>query len=130
MRDSSGTNSEVALVFKEVFKQIGWGDEQITLIEESLGYTLPYKEYSCIAVAFKIPININDVRTNKPFVGYFRDLLDKVQNSPVADSLVYEKNQKISELESTIKLLKEEVQKLSKYEIHYNMELELRHSKK
>ena len=127
MQNLDVRESEVVTIFKEVFKQIGWGDEDIRLIEQA---SIPWEPKLCVAVAFQIPVSTRDVMTtNKPFMSYFKNLLEKARNSELVKDELALVEQKLIMANKASDELMERIKELEKYKMHHDLEMELRHGK-
>lgn len=125
MQNLDVRESEVVTIFKEVFKQIGWGDEDIRLIEQA---SIPFEPKVCVAVAFQIPISTRDIMTtNKPFMNYFKNLIEKARGSElVKDELALVEQKLVMANKATDELM-ERIKDLEKYKQHFELEMTLRH---
>lgn len=112
-------------VFKELFRLIGWGDENIQIIEQA---KWEIESYLPVCISFQVPIEPLS-RTNKPYVSYFGGLLNKVRNSQLVKQEIEhsENDLKIAKLE--IETLRKQIEELNQYKVHYDLEFKLKHGK-
>lgn len=124
------TRNEIFECLKVFIQQIGLNGTDVILSEDNV-VTLAHDPNVRVAILLPIPADPRlTITTNKPYVNHFRDLLDKVRQSPVVKSELNELQVKLKEAAGEIDFLRSEIQKLTKYETHYNLEMKLRHGEK
>lgn len=78
----------------------------------------------------QMPIKISEATTNRPEVTFFRDLMDRIQKSPLMEVITRRHDHKVKELEMLIKARDLELEELRQYKTHFDIEMKLRHGEK
>lgn len=84
-----------------------------------------------ISIPMKIPyLGSPNGTTNKPHLEFFKNLYDGVHDSDIARRAVEKIEANAYVLNAQISTLQNQVQELTQYKIHHDLEMELRHGKK
>ena len=122
MRNLNENQSNQALdLFKDLLKRAGLPQDAQIVQQSTFDPTLN------LAVLFKFPLDMNDVRTNMPFIQPLKDLQESIYNSQIVREEVKLVEDKLKMANAACDELMLRIAELEKYKTHYELEMKLRH---